>query len=192
MKLLGIECLGGGVSVAVSPKPGKIVLRRVKARRQDEKLVSTMDAALKAANTPLGKIDAIAVATGPGRFTSTRIAATYANTLAWSIGKPVVGVTLFEAFAARLTSEKIPDGTVTLAFPAARGEFYIQEFQWRNGICGSLGAARWVASAEGVRLPSKPVTAADLLGVAACKLAGGAKGGAVEPLYLKPANYLKQ
>jgi len=192
MRLMGIECLGDGVSIAVSPKPGKVVLRKVKARRQDEKLVSTMNAALKAAKLTLQKIDAIVVATGPGRFTSTRVAVTFANTLAWSIAKPVIAVTLFEAFAARLTQEKIPDGKYTLAFPAAREELYTQSFRWKGGVCKDLGPPVWVESASGVRTPEKPITAADLLGVAACKLAGGTVAEAVEPLYLKPANYLKK
>ncbi len=192
MKLLGVECLGDGVSMAVSIKPGKIVLRKVKARRQDEKLTSTMDAALKAAKATLQKMDAIVVANGPGRFTSTRIGVTYANTLAWSIGKPVVAVTLFEAFAARLSSEGIADGSYTLAFPAVRSEMYVQTFRWKRGVCKALGPPRWVESATDVRIPKKPITAADLLGVAACKIAGGLTNEPVEPLYLKAANYLKK
>ncbi|PCI36013.1 MAG: tRNA (adenosine(37)-N6)-threonylcarbamoyltransferase complex dimerization subunit type 1 TsaB [Elusimicrobia bacterium] len=192
MRLLGIECLGDGVSMAVSSTAKKIVLRKVKARRQDEVLTSTMDAALKAAKTTLQKIDAIVVANGPGRFTSTRIAVTYANTIAWSIGKPVVAVTLFEAFAFRLTAEGIKDGTVVLGFPALRGEAYVQTFKWKAGACKALDRACWVHSAPDARMPEKPITAADLLGVAVIKLSGGVALGPVEPLYLKPANYLKK
>ncbi|OIO10838.1 MAG: tRNA (adenosine(37)-N6)-threonylcarbamoyltransferase complex dimerization subunit type 1 TsaB [Elusimicrobia bacterium CG1_02_63_36] len=193
MKLLAIECLGDGVSVAVSTKPGKVYQRKVKAKRQDEKLVSTLDGALKAARTRLDGIDAIVVASGPGRFTSARIGVTFANTLAWSLGKPIAAVTLFDAFAERLSAEGIADGDYALAFPAVREEWYVQDFRWTNGVCSARGDPRWVESARGVRTPARPIEARDLLPVAARRMAEGTPPFAeAVPLYLKPASYLKK
>jgi tRNA threonylcarbamoyl adenosine modification protein YeaZ len=209
--LLAIECLGDGVSAAVSTAPGKSVQRRVKARRQDEKLVPMMDAALAAARIELGSVDAVVVANGPGRFTSARVGVTFANTIAWSIGKPVVAVSLLEAFAARFSAGGASDGTRVLAIAARgsfssraarealsaegaapRGEAYVQSFRWKDGVCSPLGDPKWTADPGRAVFPETPLRAADLLGVAACRLAGGGGADEAVPLYLKPANFLKK
>ena len=79
-----------------------------------------------------------------------------------------------------------------MAFPAIGAELYVQSCRWKRGGCKALGPPQWMESAENVRTPEKPITAADLLAVAIEKLAAGAQNTPVEPLYLKAANYQKK
>ena len=186
---LALETLSDGVSAAVSADAGRIFERRAKARRQDERLVPVLDAALKAARTTLKRVEAIAVGTGPGRFTASRVGVTFANMLADSLGIPVFPVSLLEAFAARLARENFPDGRARLGIPAPREEFYVQEFLWKNSVHKACGAPFWSPSLLGARLPERPLRAAAVL--------EAVRGGAVKPrraapLYLKPANYAKK
>lgn len=64
-------------------------------------LVEVLSDALKSENKTLSDIKGMAVVVGVGRFTSTRVAVTTANTLAYALAKPVVAV------SKELISEKI-------------------------------------------------------------------------------------
>ncbi len=55
-------------------------------------LLSLLDKLLKKTKHKLSDIDGIAVVVGKGKFTATRIAVTMANTLAYALKIPVIGV----------------------------------------------------------------------------------------------------
>lgn len=55
---------------------------------------------LEAARTPLHDVDVFAVATGPGSFTGLRVGIATMQGLAFAEGKPLVGVSTFDALAA--------------------------------------------------------------------------------------------
>jgi len=61
-------------------------------RKQSEKLLSGIDAFLKADKKKLSEITGIGAVTGPGRFTSLRIGVTAANILAFGLNVPVAGI----------------------------------------------------------------------------------------------------
>ncbi len=73
-----------------------------------ERLLSAIDCVLQSASIPIHEIDGIAVASGPGSFTGLRIGVTTAKSLAYSIHKPVVGVSSLDALASQiLHSERL-------------------------------------------------------------------------------------
>jgi tRNA threonylcarbamoyl adenosine modification protein YeaZ len=64
------------------------------------RLLEDVDALLRQAGARAGQIEAIAVGTGPGSFTSTRIGLAYARGLALALDLPVAGVSTLDALAA--------------------------------------------------------------------------------------------
>ena len=58
------------------------------ARAQD--LQKLTDDLLKSAHTEISSIDAVAVLTGPGSYTGTRMGVATANTLGWLLDKPII------------------------------------------------------------------------------------------------------
>lgn len=61
------------------------------ARGKVDQLVTTIEAALKAARAPVSSITEITVNPGPGSFIGSRAGVTVANTLGWVLGIPVNG-----------------------------------------------------------------------------------------------------
>ena len=68
------------------------VVPEIAARAHIENLLPVIDQALKEAGCTLNEIDAIAVAHRPGLIGSLLIGVTAAKALAWSLGKPLIGV----------------------------------------------------------------------------------------------------
>lgn len=60
--------------------------------KQSEKLLPEIDKLLKKARRKAGEVRGIVVVKGPGSFSSLRIGAAVANTLAFSLGVPVKGI----------------------------------------------------------------------------------------------------
>lgn len=88
---------------------------------QSERLFPMIEAVLAAASLGVTDISRIAVGTGPGNFTGTRIGVAAARGLALSLDVPAVGVS-------RLTALGRGDGAVTAAVAAHRGQAYRQDF----------------------------------------------------------------
>jgi tRNA threonylcarbamoyladenosine biosynthesis protein TsaB len=73
-----------------------------------ERLLTSFDHAVQSVSLTIRDIDRIAVASGPGSFTGLRIGVTTAKSLAYSIQKPVVGVSSLDALASQfLLSEML-------------------------------------------------------------------------------------
>jgi len=83
--------------IAIVNKDKLIKSKRFKAQyKQAEKLLIEIQKLFKNQKLSINKITGIIVVRGPGSFTSLRIGMVVANTLAWSIKIPVVGIKLNE------------------------------------------------------------------------------------------------
>ncbi|MFJ5768047.1 tRNA (adenosine(37)-N6)-threonylcarbamoyltransferase complex dimerization subunit type 1 TsaB [Lysinibacillus sp. NPDC093210] len=119
---LGIETANAPLSVAVV-KDGKVLAEVV----QNIKLTHSAGA-MPAIETILANVgvkpnelDAIAVSEGPGSYTGVRIGVTLAKTLAWTLQKPLVGVSSLKVLA---TNAALFEGLICPIFDARRGNVY--------------------------------------------------------------------
>ena len=147
------------------------------ARGQAERLIPLLEDLLAGAGHRWADLDGLAVVTGPGNFTGLRLAVAAARGLAFGLGIPAVGVTLFEALA-----EGRP-GDVTVTLHDKRGTL---RQRFRDGR--PLGEP--AAAPPDDALDDVPATGsrADLSTVA--RVAARRLGSAPppSPLYLRPAD----
>jgi len=87
---------------------------------QAERLPGELMTLLDHASVPLREIDVFAVATGPGSFTGLRVGIATMQGLAFAEGKPLIGVSGFDALA-RLAGS---DGRVATWVDAWRGDVF--------------------------------------------------------------------
>jgi tRNA threonylcarbamoyladenosine biosynthesis protein TsaB len=120
-------------------------------------LLEDVDALLRQAGARQRDLDALAVGTGPGSFTSTRIGLAYARGLALALDLPVAGVSTLDALAAGA------DGALPVV-DARRGEVFVpgpravrpDDVRPEPGeACVGSGARRYraVLEAAGARIP---------------------------------------
>lgn len=162
MILLGIDTATstGGVGIVEANASSTRVLAddsRVAGRTHGARILEQMDAALEAARLDLASVDAFAVANGPGSFTGLRVGMATAKSLAWSCGRPIVGVPTLEAWASRALGQKDQgDGAaghaVAVVLDARKGEVYRAAF-------GADGAGLKRLLPEAVESPDACVTA---------------------------------
>lgn len=124
---LGIETANTPLSVAVV-KDGKVVAEMI----QNIKLTHSAGAmpAIEEILARVGikpnELDAIVVSEGPGSYTGVRIGVTLAKTLAWTLQKPLVGISSLKALAANAA---LYNGLVCPIFDARRGNVYTGVYQ---------------------------------------------------------------
>ena len=129
MKLLVIDTSGPVCGTAVMD--GDKVCSEFTAQNRNTHSASLMpmvEAALAAAGTEIGALDAIAAVTGPGSFTGVRIGVATAKGLAHGAGLPCIPVDALEALSA---SAGFFDGIVCPIQDARAGQVYAAAF--RNG-----------------------------------------------------------
>ena len=81
-------------------------------------------------------IDRYAVTTGPGSFTGIRVALATAHGLALATGAPIIGVSVFEAFAAAATRAGVATPRLLVVVESKRAECFAQLFNPRGEAIG--------------------------------------------------------
>ena len=124
---LGIETSNSPLSIAIV-KDGQVVAEVVQNVKKTHSIttMATIEELIEKANIKPFEIDAIAVAEGPGSYTGLRIGVTIAKTLAWTLKKPLVGVSSLKIVAANV---QYYNGIICSLFDARRKNVYAAVYQ---------------------------------------------------------------
>lgn len=157
MTVLGLDASRGGFSAAVrrdgrtageASLPGAVAL---------EAGLGAVAEAMRAAGATAHDLDRIAVGIGPGSFTGTRIAISYAKSLAQGWQIPLCGVDSFDAIEAGA-----PNGTPILAVVRGRPGIVVLRLHAEGGIERSSGAVASALDAlRGLRAGALTLVAGD-------------------------------
>lgn len=187
---------------------GEVVV--VTDRRHAEEISPRLQMLLADAGVALRDIDLLAIDVGPGRFTGLRVGLATVRALAFSLDRPVIGLSSLTVLAAGTASE-VSNGagdTVTAVIDARRNEVFQQTFTGGSASGPAVvgGAETLAAQARGVvvgdgldryldhyraaaaRTGAIPVTeqnprAATMLEL--CRGVDGEPGTSIQPLYLR-------
>ena len=183
MKMLALETTGSACSVALW-RDGGVVARRFEAmtRGHAERLVPMIGEVLAEAGVTAEAVDRLAVTVGPGAFTGLRVGLATARGLALATGRPLVGVTTFEAIAHALPLESRRGRSLLVAVDSRRTELFLRLFD------ATLTLTPSSLDGDSSRLPSDagPPSRPDTGDASVSGLAGIAHGvmrsrGAVSP-----------
>ena len=214
--LLALDTGSGACSAAVW-REGQVQAERNAAmqRGQAEAIVPMARAVMADAGIDFDALDAIAVTRGPGSFTGVRIGLAAARGLALACGKPVVGITTFEVYAALLAAEGGAQAGL-VAIESGRAEVFAQAFDedgralseaaclLPSDLAAALPQGEWLLAGNAASrvvsalteaghrsLTSQAcgaVAAADLARLAAARPLPEAGTPPPAPLYLRPAD----
>ena len=95
-----------------------------------EHVLADVAALLSRAHWKLDDLDGLAVSVGPGSFTGVRIGVTTARTLAWTLGRPLVGRCALEILAQNASGRP---GLVAAMFDARKQEVYFAVYRVTQG-----------------------------------------------------------
>ncbi len=129
---LGIDTANIPLSIAIV-EDGKVITEENTSAKINHSLraMPAIEEAFKRVNLTPADIDVIAVAEGPGSYTGVRIGVTIAKTLAWTLKKPLVGVSSLKALA---MNGLFFNGLVCPLIDARRNHVYAGLFEMKNGI----------------------------------------------------------
>jgi tRNA threonylcarbamoyl adenosine modification protein YeaZ len=99
MNILGIDASEQHCSVALKVHDQFFLRNKMAPRLHAELILPMVDELKKEANIQLSSIDAFAVTIGPGAFTGIRIGMAFIQGLAWSLSKPVIGLSTLKVLA---------------------------------------------------------------------------------------------
>lgn len=192
MILLAVDASGETLSAALAARGKVWRAKRGPAKPHDETILPAVEGLLKRAKVAWKDIDAVAAASGPGRFTGIRVGMAFAAGIGVASGASMVAVGRLEAAA-----EKAGGARVLAALPGWKGEIYHRRFERGRPV----GPAEWTApeawpkvraeaESAGWTVALADTDAADLLPVAR-RLLAAKRLPPFKPFYLKPAGYEK-
>ena len=136
---LGIETANAPLSVAIV-QDGKVlaeVVQNIKLTHSVGAMPAVEELFMKVGIKP-ADIDAITVSEGPGSYTGVRIGVTIAKTLAWTLQKPLVGVSSVQSLAA---NGQLFNGVVCALFDARRQHVYAGVYENAQAVIGDTHIA---------------------------------------------------
>ncbi|RHW32371.1 tRNA (adenosine(37)-N6)-threonylcarbamoyltransferase complex dimerization subunit type 1 TsaB [Lysinibacillus yapensis] len=124
---LGIETSNSPLSIAIV-KDGQLLAEVVQNLKLTHSVtvMPAIEELCQKANLKPADLDAIAVAEGPGSYTGLRIGVTIAKTLAWSLKKPLVGISSLQVLAANASTF---NGVICTLFDARRQNVYAAAYR---------------------------------------------------------------
>ncbi len=130
MKVIGIETSGKTGSVGAAWEGGSRERPFPGGTSHGRDLAPALSALLSDLGWRIGDVDLLAVSLGPGSYTGLRIGTAFAKALAFSAGKPLVGVPSFEAMVRRAPGAR---GPVVPVLDAHWGQMYASVFVREEG-----------------------------------------------------------
>lgn len=132
MTILGIDSSGLVATVALmvdNVLVGEYTIHNKKTHSQT--LLPMIDAMLKMAEVDVEKIDAIAVASGPGSFTGLRIGASTAKGMAGALNIPIIAISTLQGLAYNMTGS---DKLVCPLMDARRNQAYYGIYRFGGDV----------------------------------------------------------
>jgi len=128
---LGIDTANTPLSVAIV-RDGEVLVEENTSLAINHSLraMPAIEEIFKKVGITPSEIDAIAVSEGPGSYTGIRIGVTIAKTLAWTLKKPLVGISSLKAIAA---NGIFFDGLICPIVDARRENVYAGVYRSLNG-----------------------------------------------------------
>jgi tRNA threonylcarbamoyladenosine biosynthesis protein TsaB len=138
MNILAFDTCFDGCSVCVAERAGGAVVELSASMERfetghAERLIPMIGDAMAKAGLDFDRLDRIAVTTGPGTFTGTRIGVAAARALALACGAKTVGVSSL-AVMAEVAKREITAEQLAVVVDARRGEVYAQLFGPDGGL----------------------------------------------------------
>jgi tRNA threonylcarbamoyladenosine biosynthesis protein TsaB len=127
--LLAFDAAGGACSAAVWAE-GRVVARRRESmvRGQAERLMPIIAEVVAQSACAYQDFGILAATRGPGGFTGVRITLATGRGLALALGRPLLGVTNFEAIAAAVPPAARDGRLLAVLIESKRSELYLQAF----------------------------------------------------------------
>ena len=133
LKLLALDTATEACSVALHLDGEIVETFQMLPRRHSRELLSMIEQLLADAGLSLTQLDALAFGRGPGAFTGLRVATAMVQGLAFSVDKPVVGVSTLAALAQE-GYRRFGASSVLSAIDARMNEVYWGAFREQNGL----------------------------------------------------------
>ncbi len=144
--LLAFDCSGKSLSLAIFQGDTLLLEKNLDNNQQHSvNLLPQLTSLLEATSVRLDDLSALAVTVGPGSFTGIRIGIATANTLAFSLDLPVIGISSLAALAEPYQKD---DSLLLPSFDArggrvfaalfAEGEYLISDRQFVDGQLAEL------------------------------------------------------
>lgn len=128
MNILGLDTAQPACSAALLMEGGALFVRfEEMTKGHAEALAPMAEAVLEEAGITPADLDLIAVTIGPGTFTGTRVALSFARGLGAALRLPVLGLTSLEVLAEPAVARE--GELIAASFDARRGEIYLQLFE---------------------------------------------------------------
>jgi tRNA threonylcarbamoyladenosine biosynthesis protein TsaB len=155
MNILSIECTHAHLSVAVTNAGVVTEVQSPDWKKAAETLVPLIEEVLAESGLDRRALQAIAISSGPGSFTSLRIGMSVAKGVAYGLGLPLIPVPTMPAMAASFPDKA---GKIMAVVPSRKGEYYYAAYtqnelvsgQWHTEVeRGSAADVAAAASADG-------------------------------------------
>ena len=154
MKILAVDTATTSCSAAiVDDGLVSAELATVNNQTHSKHLMNMIDTVCGMTGVKITDMDGFAVTIGPGSFTGLRIGISTVKGLAWSLNKPVVGVSSLDALAWQCAPGKY---LVCALLDARKHEVYCCRYRYQDGDLKKEGTEQVVAPVEAIGDISEP------------------------------------